>query len=95
MSSDLFKKFLESEAKKSPFRLEGYINEAEIKKDAERLSCSLTTEDYEAIKKYWQTKSLLSFASILRKYGIDFKGITYMERLMNELSKLMNKQESH
>lgn len=94
MSSKSFKKFLESEAKKSPFRIEGYINEAEVLKDAIRLACSLTEEDYEAIKEHWRTKSLLSFASILRKYGIDFKGITYMERLMNELSKIMNEQKS-
>lgn len=95
MSSESFKKFLELEAKKSPFRLEGYINDAEVKKDAERLAYSLTTEDYEAIQKYWRTKSLLSLASILRKYGIDFKGLTYMERLMDELSKLVNKQGSY
>ena len=92
MSNEAFKKFLESESKKSPFRLEGYINEAEVQKDARRLASSITSEDYEVMKEHWRTKSFMSLAFVLKKYGLEFKGITYMERLMEELSKLMEKK---
>ena len=92
MSDEAFKKFLESEAKKSPLRLEGYVNEAEVQKDARRLANSMTSEDYEAVKEHWRTKNFMSIAFVLRKYGLEFKGITYMERLIEELSKLMEKK---
>ena len=92
MSDEAFKKFLESEAKKSPFRLEGYVNEAEVQKDAKRLANSMTSEDYEDVKEHWRTKNFMSIAFVLRKYGLEFKGITYMERLIEELSKLMKKK---
>jgi len=91
MSDEAFKKFLKSEAKKSPFRLEGYVNDAEVRKDAERLMNALSSEDYEAIKEHWRTRSFLSLAFLLKKYGLEFKGITYTERLMEELSKLRQK----
>jgi len=92
VSDEAFKKFLESEAKKSPFRLEGYINEAEVRKGARRLASSITSEDYEIVKEHWRTRSFMSLAFVLRKYGLEFKGITYTERLMEELSKLMEKK---
>jgi len=92
LSDEAFKKFLKSEAKKTPFRLEGYVNEAEVQKDAERLVDAISSEDYEAVKEHWRTRSFMSIAFVLRKYGLEFKGITYMERLMEELSKLMQKK---
>ncbi len=91
MSDEAFKKFLKSEAKKSPFNLEGYVNDAEVRKDAERLMNALSSEDYEAIKEHWRTRSFLSLAFLLKKYGLEFKGITYTERLIEELSKLKQK----
>jgi hypothetical protein len=36
----------------------------------------------------------MSIAFVLRKYGLEFKGITYMERLMEELSMLMQKKRA-
>jgi hypothetical protein len=92
MSDEAFKKFLKSEAEKSPFRIEGYVNEAEVQKDAKRLADSITTEDYEAAKEHWRTRSFMSIAFILRKYGLEFKGITFMEKLMEELTKLIEKK---
>jgi hypothetical protein len=92
MSDEAFKKFLESEAKKTPFRLEGYVNKVEVQKDASRLADTITSEDYEDVKKHWQTRSFMFIAFVLRKYGLEFKGITYMERLMEELSILMEKK---
>ncbi len=87
MSDEAFKKFLKSEAKKAPFRLEGYVNEAEVQKDAERLMNAVSSEDYEAMKEHWRTRSFMSLAFLLKKYGLEFKGITYTEKLMEELSK--------
>jgi len=92
MSDEAFKKFLKSEAKKTPFRLEGYVNEAEVQKDAKRLVDAISSEDYNAVKEHWRTRSFMSIAFVLRNYGLEFKGITYMERLMEELSKLMEKK---
>jgi|GEM_PF-2410720 hypothetical protein len=92
MSDEAFKKFLKSEATKSPFRLEGYVNEAEVQKDAERLMNVVSPEDYEALREYWQTRSFLSLAFLLKKYGLEFKGITFTERLMEELSRLKQKK---
>jgi ribosomal protein S25 len=92
MSDEAFKKFLKSEAEKSPFKLEGYVNESEVQKDTKRLADSITNEDYEAVKEHWRTRSFMSIAFILRKYGLEFKGITYMERLMEELTKLIEKK---
>jgi hypothetical protein len=89
MSKDPFKKFLESEAKKNPLRIEGYVNEEELKKDVKRLAKSMSREDYKAVKEHWRTRSFASIAVVLRKYGLEFKGITYMERLVSELTAMM------
>jgi len=40
------------------------------------------------LKTYWQSKSFTLIASMLRRYGIDFKGLTYLETLMDELFKI-------
>jgi len=92
MSDEAFKKFLKSEAKKSPFRLEGYINDAEVQKDAERLANAVSSEDYEALREHWRTRSFLSLAFLLKKYGLEFKGITYMEKLMEKIAILKQKK---
>ena len=88
MSKDSFKKFLESEAKKNPLRIEGFVNEEELKRDIKRLAKSISRDDYDLVKELWRTRSFMSLAVMLKKYGLEFKGITYMERLISELTKM-------
>ncbi|MCW4020766.1 MAG: hypothetical protein NWF14_06025 [Candidatus Bathyarchaeota archaeon] len=93
MSDDTFRRFLESEAEKNPLRIEGYVNKAQVLKDAKLLAKRISFGDYETIKKTWRSRSFASTAFVLRKYGFEFKGITYMETLVNELSKLMERKK--
>lgn len=58
MSDDAFRRFLESEAERNPFRIEGYVNEEEVRRDAERLAKSITPEDYKTIRERWQPRSM-------------------------------------
>jgi len=60
----------------------------EALKDAKVLAGRINLDDYESLKTYWQSKSFTLIASMLRRYGIDFKGLTYLETLMDELFKI-------
>jgi len=88
MSDEAFKRFLEAEARRKPLRIEGFVDRAEVLKDAETLATKISLEDYQSITRFWQSRSFASVASVLRKYGLEFKGITYMEALMNELLRM-------
>ena len=68
------------------FLMEDIFNEA--LKDAKNLLERIHPEDYETLKQYWQRKSFALIASMLRRYGIEFKGITYLETLIDELIKM-------
>ena len=92
MSDDAFRRFLESEAERNPFRIEGYVNEEEVRRDAERLAKSITPEDYKTIRELWQTRSFALITVVLKRYGLGFKGITYVERLIDELSKILEQK---
>lgn len=59
----------------------------EASKDAERLAARIKPEDYELLKQHWQKKSFSSIVFMLRRYGIEFKGLTYLEFLVEELIK--------
>jgi hypothetical protein len=56
-------------------------------KDADILAKRISPEDYENLKKYWENKSFTSIAFMLRRYGLEFKGLTYLEVLVNEVLK--------
>ena len=56
-------------------------------RDAEILAKRISPDDYENLKKYWENKSFTSIAFMLRRYGLEFKGLTYLEVLVNEVLK--------
>ena len=60
-------------------------------RDAEILAKRISLEDYESLKKYWENKSLTSIAFMLRRYGLEFKGLTYLEVLVSEVLKKKEK----
>ncbi|MEM3013605.1 MAG: hypothetical protein QXI71_03130 [Candidatus Bathyarchaeia archaeon] len=57
-------------------------------RDAKILARKISPEDYETIKVHWKNKNYTLIAYTLRKYGLDFKGLTYLETLINELIKI-------
>ena len=65
-----------------------YVEEA--LSDAKVLAGRISSDDYESLKKYWGNKSYTLIAYMLRRYGMEFKGLTYLEILVNEL---LNRRE--
>jgi len=59
----------------------------EAQRDAKRLAGRIRAEDYEKLKRFWENKSYMQITFLLRNYGLEFKGITYLETLMEELEK--------
>ena len=64
----------------------------EALKDAGILAKRIILEDYENLKKYWKNKSYTLIAFMLRRYGLEFKGLTYLETMVKELFE-MKRQE--
>jgi hypothetical protein len=64
----------------------------EASRDAKNLLGRINPDDYETLKQYWQKKSFTLIAYMLRRYGIEFKGLTYLERLVNELIKMKERK---
>lgn len=62
---------------------EDYFDEA--LKDAKVLAGRISPDDYESLKKHWNNKSFTLIAYMLRRYGLEFKGLTYLEILVGEL----------
>ncbi len=62
---------------------EDYFDEA--LRDAKVLAGRISPNDYESLKKYWRNKSFTLIAYMLRRYGLEFKGLTYLEILVGEL----------
>ena len=60
----------------------------EASRDAKNLLGRINPDDYETLKQYWQKKSFTLIAYMLRRYGIEFKGLTYLERLVSELIRM-------
>mgnify|MGYP001146696680 CR=1 FL=1 len=60
----------------------------EATNDARNLADRINPDDYTTLKLYWQKKSFASIAFMLRKYGIEFKGLTHLEVLVGELIKM-------
>ncbi len=57
-------------------------------RDAKILAKKISREDYETLKVHWKNKNYTLLAFMLRRYGLDFKGLTYLETLVNELIKI-------
>lgn len=64
----------------------------EASRDAKNLLGRINPDDYETLKQYWQKKSFTLIAYMLRRYGIEFKGLTYLERLVDELIKMKERK---
>ncbi|MBS7615430.1 hypothetical protein KEJ18_06865 [Candidatus Bathyarchaeota archaeon] len=61
-------------------------------RDAKILAKKISREDYEALKVHWKNRNYTLLAFMLRRYGLDFKGLTYLETLVNELIKIKEGQ---
>ncbi len=57
----------------------------EASRDAKILAKRISADDYKNLKTYWQNRSFFPIASMLRRYGIEFKGLTHLESLVSEL----------
>jgi len=60
----------------------------EALKNAKNLVKRISPDDYATLKLYWQKKNYALIAFVLRKYGIEFKGLTYLEVLVDELIRM-------
>jgi hypothetical protein len=69
---------------------ENYFTAGE--EDAKILAKRISHEDYENLKIQWENKNYTLIAYMLRRYGLDFKGLTYLETLVNELIKIKEPQ---
>ena len=90
MSKNGFVRFLECEAKKNPLRMEGRINKDEVLREAKFLASRAKPEDIKQIKEFWEDKNYDLLVFILRRYGLEFKGITYTEELIKEFLRIIS-----
>jgi len=92
MPKNGFVKFLESEAKRKPLKIEGHINKNEVLREAKLLASRITNEDIRLVRKFWDERSYELIVIILKKYGLEFKGIVYTEELIKRVLKIKNIQ---
>jgi hypothetical protein len=69
---------------------ENYFTEGE--RDAKILAKKISHEDYENLKVQWKNRNYSFLAYMLRRYGLDFRGLTYLETLVNEIIKIKEPQ---
>jgi len=93
LSKNGFMRFLESEAKKKPLRVEGRINKDEVLREARLLANRIIEEDARLIRKFWEDRNYGLIAIVLRKYGLEFKGIIYTEELIKEFLRIVKRLE--
>lgn len=60
----------------------------EALKDARILAKRFRPDDYAVLQQYWQRRNFDLIAFMLRRYGIEFKGVTHLEILVEELIKI-------
>ena len=92
MSKDGFMRFLESEAKKKPLRVEGRINKDEVLREAELLAERIMEKDIGRIRKFWKDRNFSSIASLLKRYGLEFKGIIHTDNLIEEFLRIIERR---
>lgn len=93
MSKSGFTRFLESEAKRNPLRVEGRTNKDEVLREAELLAKRVIKKDLELIRKFWEDKNFYYIAYVLKKYGLEFKGIIHTDYLIKELLGIIERRE--
>jgi len=92
-SKNGFTRFLEFEAEKNPLRIEGCINHEEVLMEAELLADRMIDEDLKLIRKFWEDRNFELIVSMLRKYGLEFKGVIYTEHLIREFLRIVRRRE--
>ena len=93
MPENGFIRFLESEARKKPLVVEGRVNRKEVLKEAKLLADKITKEDVKIIRKFWEDRNYDVIAIVLRRYGLEFKGIVYTEKLIKEFLRIVKEPE--
>ena len=94
MSKNGFMRFLEFEAKKKPLKVEGRVNKEKVLKEAKLLANRIAEEDLKMIRNFWEDRNYDVIAVVLRKYGLEFKGIVYTEELIKEFLRIVEKLDS-
>jgi len=84
-----FKRFLECEAERNPLRIEGRIDKDEVLREAAILAKRMIEKDVALIMRFWRDKDYQMIAFMLKKYGLEFKGIIYIEELIKELLRIL------
>jgi hypothetical protein len=90
MGYNSFSKFLESQAAKNPLKYN--VEKAKASRDAKDLAKRMSLDEYDDLRSFWQRKRYATIAFVLRKHGLEFKGISYIEALMNELVSIMEQR---
>ena len=90
MGHDSFRKFLESQAAKNPLKYN--VEKAKASRDAKDLAKRMSLDEYDHLRSFWQRKRYATIAFVLRRHGLEFKGISYLESLMNELVSIMEQR---
>jgi len=62
-------------------------------RDAKKLLGRISSHDYRTLKMYWERKSFTLITYMFRRYGIEFKGLTHLETLVNELIKMKEQKK--
>jgi len=95
MTNERYRKFLEMESKKLKKQKNSredvwktLMEKEEFLKDAQSLAEKISPEDYENIKQYFYKRNFEIITFLLRKYGLEFKGLIHLEILVNELIRI-------
>lgn len=89
MSKDGFSRFLEYEAGRKPLKVKGRIDKDELMREAKLLADRISGDNTGLIGKYWEEKNYWLVAFLLKKYGLEFKGITYTEELIRQFQRII------
>jgi len=84
-----FIRFLESEAEKNPLMMEGRINSEEALREAEFLASRIMADDLEIIRRFWRDRDFALIALVLRRYGLEFKGVIHTEHMIKEFLRII------
>jgi len=91
LSENGFRRFLESEAGRNPLRTRGGIDRDEVLREATILARRMVERDVVSIMRFWRDKDYHMIAFMLKRYGLEFKGIIYTEELIKELLGILEK----
>lgn len=82
---------LKTEDKEDLYPLEDVFDEAF--RDVKKLIKRISSYDYKTLNMYLEKKSFTLIAYMLRRYGIEFKGLTHLETMVSELIKMKEQKK--